>query len=81
MSQVNITGGAILAVVGIGVGFYAVSRIGNAVAAAGNAVNPTSSSNLVNRMAEAIYGGGADGQGNIGSDIWTLINGREGVRP
>lgn len=60
----------------------AATAAGNSIADQGRgALNPAHPNNIVSRFGEWMYGGGYDNKGTIGSDLWTLLNGREGVRP
>lgn len=85
----KVTGTTIAIVVGTGAILLLATKARAAVRDAGTtiadqgrgALNPAHPNNVVSRFTEWMYGGGYDGQGNIGSDIWTFFNGREPNRP
>ncbi len=86
--MVKLTGATIAIVVGTAAVLLLASKASAAVRGTTNtivdqgrgAINPAHPNNVVSRFAEWMYGGGYDDQGNIGSDLWNLLN-REEFRP
>lgn len=65
----------IIAVAGMGLGLYLVSQQASAkMAQAVEQINPANNDNMINRAFKKVYGGGFDGQGTLGTDIYELFN-------
>jgi hypothetical protein len=60
-----------VAVLGV---WYFKKKVVETVSSAGDAVNPTNHENIFNRAFNAIYSGGADSQGTLGTDLYDFFN-------
>ena len=60
-----------VAVLGV---WYFKTKAVEVVSDVGSAVNPTNQENIFNRAFSAIYDGGTDGQGTLGTDLYDFFN-------
>jgi len=60
-----------VAVLGV---WYFKSKTVEAVSSVGSAINPTNHENIFNKAFNAIYDGGGDGQGTLGTDLYDFFN-------
>jgi hypothetical protein len=60
-----------VAVLGV---WYFKNKAVETVATVGSSINPTNHENIFNRAFSAIYDGGADGQGTLGTDMYDFFN-------
>ncbi|MCC4269866.1 hypothetical protein LL254_04035 [Marinobacter nauticus] len=57
--------------------WYLKGKAGEAMASAGQAINPTNNDNIIYRGANGLWASVTDGKGTIGTDIYDWLHGED----